>query len=257
MVSTNNPNFILWSLLPVLLAFIFLFFIVYRIRREGRIKEKEIEQKRLTAEMEMKALRAQMNPHFIFNCMQSIYQFITKNKNKEAGEYLLKFSKLMRLILENSIHKEIALEDEFEALLLYMDLEKLRVTNGFEYEIKIDPSIDVKNTFIPPLLLQPFVENSIWHGFAQKTNPGKIEIKVTRNMDFLIISLTDNGIQSIKPEVAIGKKKSFGLQLTSERIDLLNESRNEQLGLKMTDLFTNQLYSGKKIDLTLPFRTDD
>lgn len=252
-----NP-LIFWFLLPVLFSFIFFFFIIYRIRRESLVKEKETEQKRQNAEMEMRSLRTQMNPHFIFNCLQSIHQFILTKDNDSAGEYLIKFSKLIRLILENSMHSEIPLKDELEALVLYMDLECLRIDGGFSYEIKIDETIDQDLTLIPPLLLQPFIENSIWHGFPQKKGNRLIKIEVNRIENSLHIIIIDNGVLAGKSITGhTGKTKSLGVSITSERIDLLNKSRNVPLGLKTEDLYDNHTYAGKKVELILPYLTDE
>ncbi|MBL0340911.1 MAG: histidine kinase [Bacteroidetes bacterium] len=127
--------------------------------------------------VEMKALRSQMNPHFIFNSLQSIQNFLISNKSEDANEYLLKFSKLMRLVLENSQMQDVTLKDDILALELYMQLEKLRFTKPFEYEIVVETSVDIDVDTIPPLLLQPFVENAIWHGLQSKTDSGNILIR--------------------------------------------------------------------------------
>ena len=114
-----------------------------------------------------------MNPHFIFNSLNSVNDYIDKNDTGTASGYITKFAKLMRMILENSEQKEVTLEDDLKALELYMQLEALRLKNKFTYEIKVDENIDCENTLVPPLILQPFVENSIWHGIAKRTALGK------------------------------------------------------------------------------------
>jgi LytS/YehU family sensor histidine kinase len=129
-------------------------------------------------ELEMQALRSQMNPHFIFNCLSSINRFILKNKTEEASDYLTKFSRLVRMVLNNSRQELIALEDELETLRLYLDMEQLRFKNAFDYYINCVNEITADNIFIPPLILQPFAENAIWHGLMHKHGQGHLEIKL-------------------------------------------------------------------------------
>ncbi|MEO5572373.1 MAG: tetratricopeptide repeat protein, partial [Bacteroidia bacterium] len=154
----------------VVLSSIFSFFF-YKRKRDAVEKQQKAEQKQKetslslqVSETEMKALRSQMNPHFIFNALQSIQTFLLSNKSEDANTYLLKFSKLMRLVLENSQHSEVSLKEDMQALELYMQLESIRLAHPFTYDFHIDESVDVEETTIPPLILQPFVENAIWHG---------------------------------------------------------------------------------------------
>ena len=134
---------------------------VFQIRKEERLKS---EFEKQLSSVEMNALRAQMNPHFLFNCLNSIDSYIIKNETKMASEYLNKFARLVRLILQNSRSNYVNLKDELEALELYMSMESLRFRHKFEYEISIGESIAIENIEIPPMLIQPFVENAIWHG---------------------------------------------------------------------------------------------
>src|SRR5690606_13954290 len=126
--------------------------------------------------------------------------------------YLTKFAKLMRLILENSEHKEVPLADDLQALELYMQLEALRLNNKFEYTIEVDENLDTENTLVPPLLLQPFVENSIWHGIARKEGSGRITVSVKRENDMLKCTVEDDGVGrfskavSVKPDSSSHKK---------------------------------------------------
>ena len=133
-------------------------------------RRKKISFEKTVSEVEMKALRSQMNPHFISNSLQSINNYILDNEKENASEYLSRFSKLMRLILENSREQEITIEKDLLALDLYLQLEKLRFNNKFDYKIEISEDINPENTLIPPLLLQPFVENSILHGIRSIEN---------------------------------------------------------------------------------------
>jgi LytS/YehU family sensor histidine kinase len=133
----------------------------------------------------MQALRAQMNPHFIFNCLSSINRFILKNESKIASNYLTRFSRLMRMVLTNSQKPVRALDDELEMLGIYLEMERLRFKNSFDYSINFLNAIDSDNIFIPPLLLQPFCENAIWHGLMQKDGPGRLDIQLRMKENIL------------------------------------------------------------------------
>ncbi len=146
----------------------FLLFYSYKRRRDAKARQKEAELKAEIADTEMKVMRLQMNPHFIFNSLNSISDYIRKNNSEEADDYLSKFAKVMRMTLENSEQQAIPLEEDMKALELYMQLEAKRLNNKFTYEIKVADDIDKENTLVPPMIFQPFVENSIWHGIAQK-----------------------------------------------------------------------------------------
>ena len=139
------------------------------ISMEKQKREQEVAQlHQQKTELELQALRAQMNPHFIFNCLSSVNRFILINQTEEASDYLTKFSRLIRMALHNSEKSYITLENELEALRLYLDLERLRFKNAFNYSISLVNTIDVSAVFIPPMLLQPFIENAIWHGLMHK-----------------------------------------------------------------------------------------
>ena len=253
-------NLIFWALLPIVISFSFIMFVIYRMRREAQIRQKEAEYKQQAAEIEMKALRAQMNPHFIFNALNSIYVFIQEKKDAQASEYLLKFSKLIRLVLENSMHREVSMSDDLEALELYMQLEKLRIAKGFDYNIDIQEGLNIQEIYIPPLILQPFVENSIWHGLNKKPEKGMISIHVKKKENHLHIVVEDNGIESIvemKEDPARAKKKSLGMDLTRDRLNLLNTGEVNKAELIVTDLRSaTGEYQGKHVELILPLESD-
>jgi len=198
------------------------------------------EMQRQATELEMQALRSQMNPHFIFNCLSSINRFILKNEMETASDYLTKFSRLIRMVLNNSKQIFIPLEDELEMLRLYLDLERLRFKNSFDYSITFTNSIDIGNVFIPPLLLQPFAENAIWHGLMHKEGLGHLEISLSVEEKILCCIITDEGIGRIKAAMfkskSAEKQKSMGLQITKERLALLNQDTGEQMFLHIEDI---------------------
>ena len=235
--------------------FSFLFY-----KRNAQQKQKETSLSLQVSETEMKALRSQMNPHFIFNALQSIQTFLLSHKSEEANLYLLKFAKLMRLVLENSQHSEVSLKEDMQALELYMQLESIRLPHPFTYRFHIDKSVDEENDTIPPLILQPFVENAIWHGLQYKPGPGHINIYISKNDNALCATVEDNGVgRDMSRQVAqpmLLKKESLGMKLTEERLKVLNEVKKTKSGFKITDLFTPEYYpAGTKVELSLPFET--
>jgi LytS/YehU family sensor histidine kinase len=144
-------------------------------------------------ELEMKALKAQMNPHFVHNALNSIQSLIINHKTEEAGSYISKFAKLLRQVFENSEKNQISLDKEMYSLRLYVDIEKLRMDMDIEYIEHIDTDLHLSSVMIPPFILQPFVENSLWHGLSTKMGHKYIHINVSRKEDWLIVGITDNG----------------------------------------------------------------
>lgn len=224
-------------------------FIIYRKRQRAKEIQKELLLKAKISDTELKALRLQMNPHFIFNSLNSISDYIQKNDTTKADYYLSKFGKLMRAILENSEEKEIPISEEIKMLELYMQLEASRLRDKFTYEFKIDPTIDIDNTFIPPLILQPFVENSIWHGLSKIDESGKIIIEITKNDNLLNCIVEDNGVGR---KNSIDKnEKSFGLKITKDRLELLNKMKGTNASVHIVDL-----EKGTRVEVNLPFDTN-
>jgi len=167
----------------------------FRLQLERSEKEKQVaELQQQKSELEMQALRAQMNPHFIFNSLNSINRFILQNNKAQASEYLTKFSKLVRMILQNSQASLITLESELESLELYLNLEALRFDYHFDYKISVPKNLDISALQVPPLILQPYVENAIWHGLMHKEEKGQLDVEVSEEYNHLNFRITDNGI---------------------------------------------------------------
>ncbi len=232
---------------------------IYRLKIfKKRERLKMIRQTKLS-NAELKALRSQMNPHFIFNAINSVQYFITNNDPASSQRYLSKFAKLIRYVVDNSKPVAIPLTKELEALNLYLDLESLRFENKFEYTIHIHDNVDVENSMIPSMLIQPYVENAIWHGLMHKETTGKITITLESKEKALICVIEDNGIGRKKSgEVLKAKKnefhKSVGMSITRERLDIINRKNNSNLTITITDLEDaagNAL--GTKVELNLPF----
>ncbi|MBD0285524.1 MAG: histidine kinase [Flavisolibacter sp.] len=196
---------------------------------ESRHRQAELQHH--VTELEMQALRAQMNPHFIFNCLNSINRFILKNETEAASNYLTKFSRLIRMVLTFSKQTFIPLEDELEMLRLYLDMERLRFKDAFDYSFIFTNSIDAGNVLVPPLLLQPFAENAIWHGLMHKEGHGHLEIALHIDGKVLTCTITDDGVGRNKAAEIKSKsaeqKKSMGLQITSQRLALLNKDKGD------------------------------
>jgi hypothetical protein len=223
------------------------------VRRESKLKA---EFNRKLTEMEMSALRAQMNPHFMFNSLNSIKYYILNEEPDQANKYLNKFSKLMRLVLKNSQTKLVNLADELEALRLYIELEALRFHENFNYEINIAPEINQDEIYIPPMIVQPFVENAIWHGLMQKEGPGHLIVNISQREGTLTIDVVDDGIgreQAAKLGSKSAAKKSFGIAITSDRIALVREALGIDASVKITDVYDDyQKVKGTKVHIILP-----
>jgi lipopolysaccharide biosynthesis regulator YciM len=226
---------------------------------ESKQKQTELQQK--ATNLEMQALRAQMNPHFIFNCLSSINRFVLKNETEAASDYLTRFSRLIRMVLINSQKTMITLEDELEMLRLYLDMERLRFKHSFDYHIIFSNTVDAGNIFIPPLLLQPFCENAIWHGLMHKKGQGRLDIQIRMEDQAVHCVITDNGIGRKKAEglksKSVEKSKSLGLKITTDRLALLNEDRNIQSFYQIHDLVAEDgSAAGTKVALQIRYKEE-
>lgn len=219
-----------------------------------RSLKRRAEVERRLIDSQLQALRSQMNPHFIFNSLNSILHFITTNDPEKAHVYLSKFSKLIRAILEGSRSEFIPLEEEIRVLTLYLELEALRFDNRFSYEIIVDQNIDLQNQQIPPMLLQPHVENAIKHGLIHTVPDGRLEIRIRREGDHIVCSVVDNGIgrkqaQALKQQ-SLYKHVSRGIALTKDRIEILNSIHSEHYGVEINDLTDdNGISTGTRVDI--------
>lgn len=232
-------------------------FISYKRNRDANQKAKEIAATLRIKDTELKALRLQMNPHFIDNALQSIQYFMNQHKPEEAEDYLVKFSSLMRAMLVNSEKAEIPLSKELETLEWYMQLENLRMTHPFTYKIEIDENLNTENTSVPPNILQPFVENSIKHGLMPKSTAGNINIFLKAVEDELHVFVEDNGVgrtdtvQSNRPSHF--KKESLGIKITQERLNIINRMNNINAAFRIIDLKENNISIGTRVELNLPY----
>lgn len=209
------------------------------------VKEKEQMMERAFAnrlsEVEMQALRSQMNPHFLFNCLNSINRFVVSHQPAEASEYLSRFARLVRMILQNSQSPLVPLVEEIEAMRLYMDMEALRFEHRFTYAIKISKEVEIQYIEIPPMLLQPYLENAIWHGLLHKEEGnGHLILAIKKQNNMLICTIEDNGIgreqAALLQKNRSAKRKSMGMKITSERLKLIERQRNIKAEVQIKDL---------------------
>ena len=242
-------NFIFTAASILILASVIVF-VFYKHRRDAEEKKHAAEFRTQVSETELKALRAQMNSHFIFNSLNSISNYIAKNESGVATEYLNKFAKIMRMILENSEKKTIPLSEELKALELYMQLESKRLDDKFAYSIKVADDIDTENTLMPPMILQPFVENSIWHGIANKEGKGNIRIDISRSGQMLQCIIDDDGLGRKKVEAPANTKDhlSLGMKITKARIEIMNKTRKSNGTVELFDLT-----KGMRVSVNLPY----
>ncbi|MBK8339243.1 MAG: tetratricopeptide repeat protein [Flavobacteriales bacterium] len=224
------------------------FFISDRRRRRERF-EKD------AAQLETRALRSQMNPHFIFNALNSINAYVQKNDQDSASSYLTKFARVMRSVLENSRHSEVPLKDDLETLRGYMDLERKRMQEKFDFTITVDDALDPEEVVVPPLVVQPFVENAIWHGIAGKEGKGHISLKVEARGKQLVWIIEDNGVgRNAKKEPAAQppgdtptKKTSLGTAITRSRLDLVQKQHGGTAGFRYVDV-----PQGTRVEVEMP-----
>jgi sensor histidine kinase YesM len=200
--------------------------------------------------MEMLALRSQMNPHFIFNSLNALKNLVMQSREEDAISYLDNFSLLLRNILQNSSENTITVEEELEILELYLSLEKSRLGNNFSYVIQCDSREILSQYSIPPLLLQPFVENAIWHGLYPSNKPEKKLSLVFDTSKQLQIIIEDNGIGRKESSKTKKTHQSAGTNITKERLTLYNHVSHTQMQLSILDLEDNGKPSGTRITIT-------
>ena len=236
---------LIYSLLLLLIITLIAAFLIYRNANKSKI---------IGQLLHLKSLRSQMNPHFIFNSLNSVNQFIAKNDERAANSYLSGFSKLMRLVLDNSHKDFISLAEEKEILSLYLKLEHRRFRDKFDYSLQIDEAIALDQIEIPPMLIQPYIENAIWHGLRYKEEKGQLNVAIHKNKGALLVKITDNGIGRQKSQElkTVNQKthQSSGMRNTKERMKIINKVYKKQYTVQIDDL--NEDTTGTVVTLTLP-----
>jgi hypothetical protein len=248
---TQHPAF--WAFIVLLLSgVIFLIITLIRIQKMKRV---EVDHQLII--MEQKALQSMMNPHFIFNSLGSIQNYLLKNKGSEAVIYLSQFARLIRQNLNAINTPMIILEEEIDRLRNYIDLEKKRLDNKFEYSIEIDPKFEEEGVFIPSMIIQPIAENAIWHGIATLEEKGfiKISFRVYKSKSLKII-IEDNGIGMNRSSEYVEKgshHQHLGMQIIEKRLKLLNKKYNTETGITYSEGYPSKPNPGTIVELILPF----
>jgi two-component sensor histidine kinase len=235
-------------IIVILLAIIILMtivFLAYKWRVRQRLRKEE--QNRKLRELELTAIRSQMNPHFLFNSLNSVQNLVQQNKGREAHLYLSDFAGLIRKVLNNSEKEEVSLAEELEMIQQYLNLEKLRF--DFEFDINVTQDIDSHNTLVPSMLLQPFVENAVIHGLQSKPENRLLKIKITKEgkESGIQICIEDNGIGRAAAKKIAKAKNSKGTKLMRERLEILQEKQGEKYSLKIVDLA-----EGTRVEIIIP-----
>ncbi|MEO8589552.1 MAG: histidine kinase [Flavobacteriales bacterium] len=221
--------------------------VFFRIDRKRRRERFERDAARLQTQI----LRTQMNPHFIFNALNSINNYVQTSDRELASGFLTKFARLMRLVLENSRHTEVPLAQDLEAIRLYMDLERARMNEKFDYAIDVDPAIDQETTLVPPLVVQPFVENAIWHGISRKEGKGHIRLTVRREDTRLVLTIEDDGVgrsaAALPLPLDAPPQSSLGTAITRDRLATLGKQQGSSSGFHFVDLA-----KGTRVEVVMP-----
>ena len=244
--QNKRQKLIIYSLIGGLLLLLVTAYFMYKY-----IKQQKLANNLLA----LKSLRSQMNPHFIFNALNSVNSFIATNDERTANKYLSDFSQLMRSVLENSEEDFIPLEKEIELLELYTKLEHFRFKDKFEYNIKVDENVNINEFQIPPMLLQPYIENAVWHGLRYKTEKGKLDINIVqKTKDEIAITIIDDGVGRVKSKALKTenqqKQNSKGMGNIKKRVSILNEMYKDKVDVFIDD-FQQADDTGTKVVVTI------
>jgi sensor histidine kinase YesM len=237
----------------IVIGLVIIGFIFYILR----LRQEKLKQKQREMELSQSLLRTQMNPHFIFNAMSVIQSYIYANDPDKSSQFLVNFSRLIRLILENS-HKEfIPIELEIEILEKYLQAQKMRFENRFTYKIEVDENLLNEGAMVPPMITQPFVENAIEHGQLHTIKGGQIKIDICENEGMIQIQITDNGVgrKGAQKTKKIKSHKSMAINITKERIEIINFKYKKQGSIHMEDLDKIK-QTGTVVSILLPLQID-
>jgi LytS/YehU family sensor histidine kinase len=212
------------------------------------------------AELEMQSLRTQLNPHFMFNSLNSIQELILLEENERSHSYLSRFAKLLRMLLENAEKPFISIRKELDFLQLYLSLENLRVPD-LQYSISTDPKINSDETLIPNMILQPYIENAIWHGLSHREKNRQLQIRIYRENGTVNYEIEDNGVGRKKAEELKSlfrqKHQSKGMELLSKRFKLLNEEYSSDIHTDITDIIRNNEVAGTLVTIKVPVKLSE
>jgi len=252
----NHPLF--YAFLAILIAGVIVLFVIRR--KNLQLKRREMDHQIVT--LEQKALQSMMNPHFIFNSLGSIQNYLLQKKTSEAGLYLSQFARLIRQNLNAINAAMINLDEETDRLKNYLDLEKMRLPDRFDYSIVIDETIESDETYIPSMIVQPFIENSIWHGISPMEEIGHVKVLIQKESEYALkITVEDNGIGIKKSELYSPKKKEehlrLSLEMTRKRLHLLGLKFKVATRIDFSEAFPGNDNPGTKVEIILPFKYNE
>jgi tetratricopeptide (TPR) repeat protein len=238
-----------------------LFLIIFMLAGSYSILKSFREKRKANQLLAVKSLRGQMNPHFIFNALNSVNQYISQNDERAANKYLSDFSKLMRAVMETSKHDLISLSEELDILKLYLQLEHSRFKDKFDYTFHMDESIDASEFDLPPMIIQPFIENAVWHGLRYVDEKGVLIIDIKKLNDDLLITVSDNGIGRKKSQELKTKNQklqnSTGMQNIENRITIMNELFKTNIKVNIGDAYTGIKNAGTRVEIFIPKKIND
>ncbi|HEX2630842.1 MAG TPA: histidine kinase, partial [Chitinophagaceae bacterium] len=244
-------------LLAALALFVILSFLIFRNYQNHRKLNRlyRISAEKQMAELQLQSLRAQLNPHFMFNSLNAIQELIVMEENERSQSYLERFAQLLRQLLDNANQPFIPLRKEISFLDHYLSLENLRLPD-LKYAITIDPGVVVEKMMIPNMMLQPYIENALWHGLQHKQGMKQLQLHIGTQNDFLLFKISDNGVGRKKAEElkSIYRKehRSKGMELLSERFSLLSKEYGQHIKTKITDLTQNGEPAGTLVEISVP-----
>ncbi|MBO9727000.1 MAG: histidine kinase [Chitinophaga sp.] len=242
-----------WLFFLLSLVTLIVFFIL-RERKIRRASAKEITKHHALINLELHAFQAQMDPHFIFNSLNAIHHYILTTSTDMASLYLTRFSRLMRLMIGNFNKEWISLQDELDALELYIQLEQLRFDEQFKYQLNVQPEVNKQFTLIPPLIIQPYVQYAIWHRILlrpEKTG-GELVITICKEKDRLFIQLEDNGILITEVLDSTGERQASGIDIAAERLYMMSEKYHMQASIKALQVYNaEQRPTGNRLIISM------
>ncbi|MCU0420273.1 MAG: histidine kinase [Cyclobacteriaceae bacterium] len=244
-ITLQRQRLIIYGLLVLIGVLLVTAYLIYK---------NVLASKRANQLLALKSLRSQMNPHFIFNALNSVNQFIAQNDERTANQFLSEFSKLMRLVLDHSQQDFISLAKEEELLVLYLKLEHYRFRDKFDYSFTVEESIQKENTVIPPMLIQPYIENAVWHGLRYKETRGQLRVHIGQQQRAVVVTVADDGIgrqrsAELKTENQ-RKHQSTGIKNIEQRLAILNELHKTNFVVTLTDPPTG----GTEVTIRMPLR---
>jgi len=239
-----------------LLGFAYYRWQIKKLREQNKLLQEKIILEQQFNKSVLTSIKSQMNPHFFYNALNTIQAYIFTNDKIKANSYLAKFSKLTRLILEHSEKENISLAEEIEALTLYLELEKMRFKEDFSYEIHTEKVFHRDSIELPPMIIQPYVENAIKHGLLHKENDKKLDLIFEEREKELLVIIEDNGIGRKRStelnQIKRGKHISFATQANEKRLEILNKASNKKVGVSIVDKYDKDLPTGTKVILNIP-----